>query len=430
MIAERNNGPVNQRNTHNKRGSQGKRNVNRREQANAVTKGRVEFSFNACSLGQANEGNVELNEDWTIDSGSTAHMTPHKEWMINVTPYDSEINLAEEDRSIHSKAKGDIKVKTLTKDGERHINIQNVLYVPCLRTNLLSVSQLVSSGNRVEFNTNGVKIISREGILLGEAREINDIYVLPTIGKTKCYLTKKTNSLEEEQPRDEECSHNNKECTVNEKMLWHKRLGHICEAYMDTMKRKGAVRNLTYLPGKLEDCEACTVGKLVQYPHRMLKDTTSNEALELLHMDLCGPLPVPSMGGSRYVYVIVDNYSRYTSVYFLKTKDEVFDSFVEFMNKPETELNKKIKKVRSDNGTEFVNQRFENLFKEKGIQHQRTVPYNPESNGVAERTNRTLLEKARTMLYDAKLPLKCWAEAIRTAVYLKNVTLTKGGMEW
>lgn len=169
--------------------------------------------------------------------------------------------------------------------------------------------------------------------------------------------------------------------------------------------------------------------KLHDKPHKCLDGRASGEPLELVHMDMCGPMLVASLSGNKYIFVIVDNYSRFTCVYFVKTKDEAYDQFIEYINKYENKLGKRIKKVRSDNGTEFVNRRFQDFFRGKGIEHQRTVPYNPQSNGIAERENRTLLDKARMMLIDANLPPMFWAEAVSIATYLKNVALTKGNAD-
>ncbi|UYV65648.1 hypothetical protein LAZ67_3004952 [Cordylochernes scorpioides] len=165
--------------------------------------------------------------------------------------------------------------------------------------------------------------------------------------------------------------------------------------------------------------------KLSTYTSEAIENNHSERPLELIHMDLCGPMPTKSLGGAKYLYVIVDSYSRRIFVYFLKSKEDAFDFFVEFKNHRENETNVKIKNVRSDNGTEFANKKFNEFFRNEGIHHQRTVPYSPQSNGIAERTNHTLLDWARTMLFDAKLPTEFWAEAIATAAYLKNCTPTK-----
>ena len=185
------------------------------------------------------------------------------------------------------------------------------------------------------------------------------------------------------------------------------------------------VRDLNYIKEPLGSCEPCIMGKMSQKPNYSIKEMGTREPLELVHMDLCGPMPVVSMNGSRYFYILVDEYSKYVCVYIIRTKDEAFKKFVHYVNKYENQLGKKIRQVRSDNGKEFINRNFMELFKDKGIHHQRTVAYNPPSNGVAERANRSLLDKARTMLVDAGLPDNFWAEAIMTATRLKNIVPTK-----
>ena len=151
----------------------------------------------------------------------------------------------------------------------------------------------------------------------------------------------------------------------------------------------------------------------------------SSEVLELVHSDICGPMSVESVGGNLYYLLFIDDKTRETFVYFLRHKSEVFSKLVEFKTLVENQTNKKIKKFRSDNGKEFVNRQMSNLFKQCGIIHQLTCEYTPQSNGVAERANRTLMEKARSMLEEAGLERKYWAEAVQTAVHLKNRSPTK-----
>lgn len=127
-----------------------------------------------------------------------------------------------------------------------------------------------------------------------------------------------------------------------------------------------------------------------------------------------------SLGGSRYFIIFVDDCSRMTQVYFLKGKDEALQSFIDYKARVENLLSKRIKTLRSDNGTEFCNRKFQEYLKKSGINHQRTNPYTAEQNGLCERMNRTIIEKARCLLFDAKLGKEFWAEAVNTAVYLQN----------
>lgn len=117
---------------------------------------------------------------------------------------------------------------------------------------------------------------------------------------------------------------------------------------------------------------------------------------------------------------MIDDYSRYCHVYFLKTKDMVFDKIKEFVEMTENQFGKRMKILRSDRGGEFCSKKMEGYLKSKGIIHQLTAPYSPEQNGVAERKNRSLMEMARCMLNDSEIHVKFWAEAVNTANYVQN----------
>jgi hypothetical protein len=137
-------------------------------------------------------------------------------------------------------------------------------------------------------------------------------------------------------------------------------------------------------------------------------------------MDLFGPMAYMSIGGNKYGLVIVDDYSRFTWVFFLHEKSVVQDTLKKFAKRAQNEFDTKIKKVRSDNGTEFKNINFKKFLDEAGIGHEFSVPYNPQQNGIVERKNRTLIEVARTMLDEYKISDQFWAEAINTACHAIN----------
>jgi transposase InsO family protein len=140
--------------------------------------------------------------------------------------------------------------------------------------------------------------------------------------------------------------------------------------------------------------------KLVSHPAKNVVTTT--RPLELLHMDIFGPVAYASIGGNKYGFVIVDDYSRYTWVFFMKDKSKVYEIFKKFATTAQNEFDVKIKRVRSDNGTEFKNTNIEEYLDEEGIGHELSVPYTPQQNGIVERKNITLIEAARTMLDEYK----------------------------
>ncbi|GKA44944.1 retrovirus-related pol polyprotein from transposon TNT 1-94 [Tanacetum coccineum] len=147
---------------------------------------------------------------------------------------------------------------------------------------------------------------------------------------------------------------------------------------------------------------------------------SSKGRLNLLHMDLCGPMRVASINGKKYILVIVDDYSRYTWTLFLRSKDETPEVLKDFLTMIQRNLQAQVITVRTDRGTKFLNKTLHAYFKEEGIEHQTSTPRTPEQNGVVERRNRTLIEAARTMLSPSKLPLSFWAKAVATACYTQN----------
>lgn len=209
--------------------------------------------------------------------------------------------------------------------------------------------------------------------------------------------------------------------TLSDYDLWHKRLGHLSEGGIQKLQ-KGLVSGLPQDLSKSDKvCENCIMGKQsrTSFSQRS-KGKRAKEILELVHSDLCGPMDDDSIGGAKYFMTLIDDKTRKTFVYFLRYKSEVFNVFQNFKTMVEKQTGCKIKKLRSDNGKEYVNKRMEEYLQNKGIIHQLSAPYTPEQNGVAERANRTIVEKVRSIIYDAGLEKKFWAEAVNTIVYLKN----------
>jgi hypothetical protein len=147
---------------------------------------------------------------------------------------------------------------------------------------------------------------------------------------------------------------------------------------------------------------------------------TTDRPLELLHMDLFGPITYISIGGSKYCLIIVDDYSCFTWVFILQEKSQTQETLKGFLRRAQNEFGLRIKKIRSDNGTEFKNSQIEGFLEEEGIKYEFSSPYTPQQNGVVERKNRTLLDMARTMLDEYKTSKWFWAEAINTACYAIN----------
>ncbi|GJZ58373.1 retrovirus-related pol polyprotein from transposon TNT 1-94 [Tanacetum coccineum] len=162
-------------------------------------------------------------------------------------------------------------------------------------------------------------------------------------------------------------------------------------------------------------CSACQLGKSKKHTHIPKAENTNLEVLNTLHMDLCGHMRVQTINGKKYILVIIDDYSRFTWVKFLRLKDETLEFVIKFLKQIQVVLNKTVRYIRTDNGTEFVNKDLIAYYESANIFHQKTVPMTPQQNGIVKRRNRTLVEAARTTLIFSKALMFLWAEAVATA---------------
>ncbi|GJZ76167.1 retrovirus-related pol polyprotein from transposon TNT 1-94 [Tanacetum coccineum] len=203
--------------------------------------------------------------------------------------------------------------------------------------------------------------------------------------------------------------------------LWHRRLSHLNFGTINQLTSNDLVDGLSkFKYNKDHLCSACEQGKSkkASLPLKLVPSTESK--LELIHMDLCGPMRVASINGKKYILVIVDDYSWYTWVYFLRTKDEAPEMIINFITQVQRNLKAQILKIQTDNGTKFKNEKLQTFYAKLGIVHNTSIARTPQQNGVVKRRNHTLVEAARTMLFFSKTPEFLWAEAIATACFTQN----------
>ncbi|GJZ51013.1 putative ribonuclease H-like domain-containing protein, partial [Tanacetum coccineum] len=290
----------------------------------------------------------------------------------------------------------------------------DVYFVNELKFNLFSVSQMCDKKNYVLFIDIECLVLSPNFKLLDE----NQI-LLKVPRKDNMYSFDMKNIVPKESLTCLVAK-----ATLDESMLWHRRLGHINFKNINKLVKDNLVRGL---PTKRFENDQTYVACLKGKQHRTsCKSKVLNpitKPLFMLHMDLFGPTFVSSLMHKKYCLVVTDDYSRFTWVFFLTTKDETSEILKRFIKEIENLVDKKVKIIRSDNGTEFKNKVMDDFCREKGIKREYSVARTPQQNGVAERRNRTLIEAARTMLADSKLPTTFWAEAVSTACYVQNRVL-------
>ncbi|GJU45327.1 putative ribonuclease H-like domain-containing protein [Tanacetum coccineum] len=294
------------------------------------------------------------------------------------------------------------------------LDFKDVYFVNELKFNLFSVSQMCDKKNYVLFTDTECLVLSPNFKLPDESQ-----ILLKIPRKDNMYSFDMKNIVPKESLTCLVAK-----ATLDESMLWHRRLGHINFKNINKLVKDNLVRGL---PTKRfendQTCVACLKGKQHRASCKSKVLNPITKPLFMLHMDLFGLTFMSSLMHKKYCLVVTDDYSRFTWVFFLTTKDETSEILKNFIKEIENLVDKKVKIIRSDNGTEFKNKVMDDFCREKGIKREYSVARTPQQNGVAERRNRTLIEAARTMLADSKLPTTFWAEAVSTACYVQNRVL-------
>ncbi|CAL9022194.1 unnamed protein product [Prunus brigantina] len=299
--------------------------------------------------------------------------------------------------------KGTLVIKT--KLGKKHIH--EVMLVPGLEENLLSVGQMMEHGYHLVFGGNVVSVYdnqSLENLIVKVQMTNNRCFPLTMMHASELVL---------------------KASVTHCLQIWHKRLGHLNERSIKLLENQGMVHGLPHLEQMSVVCDGCMQGKQHRDSFPLESTWRASNPLELVHIDICGPMKTESLSGNRYFLLFTDDYTRMSWVYFIRNKSSALECFMKFKAMTELQSGFKIKSLRSDRGGEFLSGEFNRFCEESGIQRQLTMAYSPQQNGVAERKNRTVVEMAKSMLHEKGVPYEFWAEAINTAVYLLNRCPTK-----
>ncbi|GJY16339.1 putative ribonuclease H-like domain-containing protein [Tanacetum coccineum] len=328
-----------------------------------------------------------LKNKGIVDSGCSRHMTGNKAYLAEFQDFNG-------GPVAFGGSKGYITGKGKIKTGK--LDFEDVCFVKELQHfNLFSVSQMCDKKNKVLFTDSECLVLSPEFKLPDENQVLlkiprqNNMYsfnlenIVPS-GGLACLIAK---------------------ATTDESNKWHRRLGHVNFKNLNKLVKGNLVRGL---PSKIfqndHTCVACQKGKQHKASCKAKSVSSISHSLQLLHMDLFGPTSVRSLNHKTYCLVITDDFSRFSWVFFLRTKDETSGILKDFIRQIENQLNQKVKTIKCDNGTEFKNKDVIEFYGSKGIKREYSNARTPQQNGVAERKNKTLIEAARTMLAYSFLP--------------------------
>ena len=321
-------------------------NNNRGEHSKMAEYGRVALISNANNT-----------KKWFIDSPATKQMTHDKSILMYYNEYQQPAEIYLGDNTV-VLALGEGMVRLHTGDEtDFNLELHKVLFVPNLAKNLLSVPAIALMRAKVYFD-------KEKCIVMKDGKE----FVIGQLSSNRLYTVDTTEFAQTVTETDKPTPE-----------VWHQRLGHLNNNYVHQLTKKEMVVGMNYdvnCPVEKE-CKGCTLGKMQRGPFPKHSQHRATKPYEMIHSDICRPMQVASKGGSRYMLTFTDDFSRYTTVYFLKNKSEVLSKFKEHVNLVENQ-NGKVKVLRSDNGGEYTSHNFANYCAEKGILHEFTSPYCPE----------------------------------------------------
>ena len=305
----------------------------------------------------------------------------------------------------------------LEKEGTR-IGFSRTLYIPGLATHLLSVTSLLDEPGISLYGIKGSLQILKDGntLLTAVNTPVDKLFkvdmkpVLNEHGSKAKYARAAAAKFPD---------------TVVSAELWHKRLGHLGYSSI------GPLSHMVHgIPTKLkiptDICDTCALVKQTMQPRVSSKLPRADTYLYRVHTDLCGPMQTRAIGGGRYALLATDEYTGFTLHRILKTKDEVEHYLPLILDEFERDTHLKVKNLRADNGGEFSSTVLLEYLQNRNIYMEPTPPYSPPSNGMAERANRTMMDKVRALLYNAKLPKSFWGEAYIHANLLRNLSPRAG----
>lgn len=347
---------------------------------------------------------VPMQENhWFADSAATQHMCNKANWFTSLRYFNEpeECSLGNGSK-IKVLGEGTVDLISHLGDREAQVTLQDVLYIPELSTNLLSIGIATEHGVKTIFCDDQCNLYQGDSKVATGKRYGRSLYLMTMV------------AAKAENHRALLCQG---ERTISE---WHKTLGHVSNKRIEALAKDPALGiSITKKQAEL-DCADCPAGKGKHSSHPLSTTNRATVPGERVHVDLSGIINPAAISGAKYYLLCKDECTTYTYGYLLREKSSVNLALAQMLIEFETDSGYRVKRLQSDNGSEFVNQQTKILFAKEHVVHETVAPYTPQQNGRIEREIQSITNMARTMLYSAKVPIELWDEAIRTAVYLRN----------
>jgi transposase InsO family protein len=368
---------------------------------------------------------------FVIDSGASFHMVNDPSLLRNQQTTSVDITTANKEL-LRCNTKGEAVF--LNHAGEQ-VLLREVLLLPALTCNLLSVKKASEAGLSVQFAHNSVTFTQPNGRLLLKGRSVGSLYELTghalrqAVAAAAATVTQNPTAAEPSTPAPPPPPIAIGNANLrNVGILWHRRLGHIG---VSSLAKMAANKRAIGLPepaafSAIPTCWSCVSGKATRNPFPVSTNNTSRP-LELLHIDIAGPVQTKSAGGASFFITVLDDFTKFKAVKPIAKRSEATEFVKEVIQNWEAYTQLQTVALRHDRAKEFMAQDVQGWYKRRGIELQPTSTYSPQENGAAERLNRTLWETTLTLLADCGLPSKWWAEALAHVAHVHNVTSSTGG---
>lgn len=388
-----------------------------------VANGGEFYAFMTLVLNKSKGGNLTY-----ADSAASKHCFVNRTDFVTYTPSkDHKGDTATQGGKFSILGTGNVKKRIIFEGKVINLTFEDAMHTPELSHNLISIGRLDKAGCFTVFGGGGATFINTKGAPFMYGRGEGTMYevdLLPPTGdvSTKDLPTSIKATIAAAVRVSVFATHShNKPTNID---TWHRRLGHVGYSTIEKMVNDTLVDGLDVTtmqkgPGM---CEDCIMGKHARRPFDG-GEQREKEVLERVYIDLWGPSRVQSTGGKSYMMQLVDGKSRHTEGYFLANKEAktTLEALRHFHVTAERQMGKKLVYIRTDIGTKFCNDTWWDFCVEHGITHETTLGYSSASNGVVECSNRTVIERVRVLMHEAKLPPSLWCEVASTVIYLKNL---------